>query len=86
MNQTTNQVTKSIQVKSVEELGKYVRAYRKARGITQGKVSGLSNVSTKFLSEFERGKKTSEIGKILQVLNVLGIDVTVGQRKSGIKG
>jgi len=86
MNQTTNQVPKSIQVKSTEELGEFVRAYRKDRGITQGKVSGLSNVSTKFLSEFERGKKTSEIGKILQVLNVLGIDVTVGQRKSGIKG
>jgi len=86
MKQTLNQEPKYKQIKSTEELGKFVRAYRKARGITQGKVSGLSNVSTKFLSEFERGKKTSEIGKILQVLNVLGIEVTIGQRKSGIKG
>jgi len=85
MKQTLNQVPEPIQIKSTEELGKFVRAYRKARGITQGQVSGLSNVSTKFLSEFERGKKTSEIGKILQVLNVLGIDVTLRQRKSRIK-
>lgn len=86
MKQASIRVPEPAQIKSAKDLGEFVRAYRKAKGITQTTVSGLSNVSTKFLSEFERGKQTSEIGKILQVLNVLGIDVTLGQRKSGIKG
>ena len=84
MQQDLNEVPESARIKSTGDLGRFVRAWRKARGITLETVSGLSNVSTKFLSEFERGKDTAEIGKILKVLNVLGLDVTVGKRKSRI--
>lgn len=33
-----------------------------------GTVSGLVNLSTRFLSEFERGKETAEIRKVLKAL------------------
>ncbi len=84
MKQDLNEVPESAQIKSAGDLGKFVRAFRKAKGITLETVSGLSNVSTKFLSEFERGKETAEIGKILKVLNVLGLEVSIEQRKSRI--
>ena len=69
-----------VQIKTAVDLGHYLRAYRKAKGITLHKLSGLSNVSTKFLSEFERGKETAEIGKILKVINVLGLKVSIQPR------
>ena len=40
-------------------------------------VSGLGSLSTRFLSEFERGKETAEIGKVLKTLRIPGLDVLV---------
>ena len=49
-------------VRSAEDLGKLVRAHRKQRKLTLETISGLGNLSTRFLSEFERGKETAELG------------------------
>ncbi len=70
------------QIQTTEDLGHLVRAHRKAKGLTLETVSGLGNLSTRFLSEFERGKETAEIGKILKALRTLGLDVIVQPRGS----
>ncbi len=67
-------------VRSAEELGRLVRAHRKNRQLTLETVSGLGNLSPRFLSEFERGKETAEIGKILKALRTLGLDVIIQPR------
>jgi len=67
-------------VQSTEELGRLVRAHRKRRGLTLETISGLGNLSTRFLSEFERGKETAEIGKALKALRTLGLEVIVQPR------
>ena len=41
---------------------------------------GLGNLSTRFLSEFERGKETAEIGKVLKALRTLGLEVIIQPR------
>lgn len=69
-------------VNTVAELGSLVRAHRKQRHFTLERISGIGNVSTRFLSEFERGKETAEIGKILQTLRVLGLEVHIVPRNS----
>ena len=69
-------------VQTAEELGRLARAHRKSRRLTLVTVSGLGNLSTRFLSEFERGKETAEIGKILKALRTLGLDVIVQPRGS----
>ncbi len=75
------------QIQTTEELGHLVRAHRKSKGLTLETVSGLGNLSTRFLSEFERGKETAEIGKVLKALRILGLDITVQPRGStNIKG
>ena len=53
-------------IRSAEDLGKLVRAHRKQRKLTLETISGLGNLSTRFLSEFERGKETAELafGKV----------------------
>ncbi len=68
------------QIQTTEDLGRLVRAHRKAKELTLETVSGLGNLSTRFLSEFERGKETAEIGKILKALRTLGLDVIVQPR------
>ncbi len=67
-------------VQTAEELGRLARAHRKHRRLTLETVSGLGNLSMRFLSEFERGKETAEIGKILKALRTLGLDVIVQPR------
>ncbi len=65
------------------ELGSLARAHRKTRHLTLNTLSGLSNLSIRFLSEFERGKPTAEIGKVLKALKILGLEVVVRPVKSG---
>ena len=67
-------------IETTVELGRLVREHRKSRGLTLEKISGLGNVGSRFLSEFERGKETAEIGKVLKTLKVLGLEVIVRPR------
>lgn len=67
-------------VQDVEALGRVARAHRKNRHLTLETVSGLGNLSPRFLSEFERGKETAEIGKVLKALSTLGLEVIVQPR------
>ncbi|MEW5756463.1 MAG: transcriptional regulator [Pseudomonadota bacterium] len=67
-------------VQTAEELGRLARAHRKQRRLTLETVSGLGNLSTRFLSEFERGKETAEIGKVLKALRTLGLEVIIQPR------
>ena len=67
-------------IRSAEDLGKLVRAHRKQRKLTLETISGLGNLSTRFLSEFERGKETAELGKVLKALRTLGLEVVIQPR------
>lgn len=80
MKKYPDKLLTAARVTTATDLGHCVRTYRKAKGITLETVAGLSNVSTKFLSEFERGKETAEIGKILNVLNAIGLDLNIEPR------
>jgi len=63
------------------ELGRLARAHRKQRQLNLETVAGLGNLSPRFLSEFERGKETAELGKVLKALRTLGLEVVVRPRQ-----
>ena len=67
-------------IRTMAELGRLTRAHRKSRRLTLETIAGLGNLSTRFLSEFERGKETAEIGKVLKALQTLGLEVIVQPR------
>ena len=71
-------------ITTVDALGRAIRAHRKRRHLTLESVSGLSNLSMRFLSEMERGKKTAEVGKIFDALQVLGLEVVVRPRHAKV--
>jgi y4mF family transcriptional regulator len=64
-------------IKDSENLGRAIRAQRKSIGLTQLDAAGLCGVGERFLSELERGKPTVELGKVLQVLNRLGLRIVL---------
>ncbi len=68
------------QVSTVSDIGKLVRYKRKQLGVLQEDAAGLSGVGTKFLSQLENGKETAEIGRVLQVLKSIGLDVYIYPR------
>lgn len=58
-----------------------VRARRKELGLTQQDVADLGGVSAKFLRDFERGKATVRLDKLLDVLEVLGLELSAEVRR-----
>jgi len=68
-------------VRTTKELGELVRRHRKKKNLTQEMISGLGNLSVRFISEFERGKETAEVGKVLKALQTLGLEVVIQPRR-----
>lgn len=61
-------------------LGKVIRERRKELNYTQAYLAEFTGLSVTFISDVERGKKTAEIEKIIQLLHILGMDVFVERR------
>jgi HTH-type transcriptional regulator / antitoxin HipB len=56
-----------------QDIGKLVRETRKGLGVTQKALAMTSGTGLRFIIELERGKETAEIGKVLTILQTLGI-------------
>ena len=69
-----------MKVVSSTELGQAIRKRRKELGYTQTEVANFSGCGLVFVSALERGKKTAELEKTIQVINTLGIDLLLEQR------
>lgn len=66
-----------ISIDKANAIGKLVRASRKAQRIRQDDAAGSIGVSENFLGKVERGSENVQWGKLFQVLDGLGIRVTV---------
>ena len=66
---------------TVADIGTAVRKKRKEDGLTLADAAALCGVGYRFLSDLENGKATVQVGKVLQVLMALGLDVTIEARK-----
>ena len=69
-----------MKIRSVEELGEAIRTRRKELHYTQAFLAEFTGFSVSFISDVERGKATAEIGKTLQLLMILGLDLWVERR------
>ena len=58
-------------------LGRKVRELRRAQKVTQSQLAGLANTGVRFISDLENGKETCHIGKMLRVLETLGVDMLI---------
>lgn len=61
-------------------LGEAIRKRRKELGYTQAYLSDFTGFSVSFISDLERGKATAEIGKTIDLINLLVLDLEVEKR------
>lgn len=59
-------------------IGQQVRAARRQLGLDQQTTALLAGVSERFLRDLEHGKATVRLGHVLDVLDVLGLELRIG--------
>lgn len=62
---------------NVIDLGLIVRKERRSRRMSQSQLCLEADVSRRWLSDFETGKATAEIGLVFRVLHALGLVMDV---------
>lgn len=67
-------------VADVKTIGQLIREERKRQGFTQTELAGLCGMGITFLSQLENGKETAEVGRVIRVLTMLGIDLFAVRR------
>lgn len=66
-------------------LADHVRKRRRALGLRQADLADLAGCSERFVHTVENGKTTLRLDKLLDVLDVLGLELVVGRRQSGVR-
>lgn len=70
------------QISLPQDIGEIIRLERKELGWSQTELAQRGGCSQRFVSECERGKQSAEIGKVLQLLNALGLAVRISGRRT----
>ncbi len=64
-------------IDSVADIGQVIRAVRKSTQIRQDDLAGAVRVSRQFAIDVEKGKPTVQFGRVLLLLQELGISLCV---------
>ncbi len=64
-----------MRIHSSKDLGALVRDRRKSSGWTQAELAERANVKPLWISQFERGKSTAQVGLVLRTFKALGIEL-----------
>ena len=62
---------------NMKELGEFIAAERRRQGVTQLQLSQAADVGRRFVVEVEAGKDTVQTGKLLKVLDALGVSIAL---------
>lgn len=69
---------------STVTIGLAIEAERKRRKLTQTQLAELSNTSINFVSQVERGKSTAHLGKVIDILKILGLQLVIEKGSAGV--
>lgn len=72
----------AVPIRHSEELGQLVRRLRAEQGLLQLDLAGLAGTGNRFIVDLERGKPTLQLQKVLDLLDLMGLEVVV-RRKGG---
>ncbi|AUA56294.1 transcriptional regulator, y4mF family [Achromobacter spanius] len=64
-------------IRTAADLGELVKAVRRDQGLLQADLAGLSGSGNRFVGDLERGKPTLQLQKVLDMLDLLGLEVQV---------
>ena len=64
-------------IRSSVELGAVIREQRKRMALKQLDIAGLGNTGNRFIVDLENGKPTVQLQKVLDIMDLLGLEVIV---------
>jgi HTH-type transcriptional regulator/antitoxin HipB len=67
-------------ISGLEQLARQVRRQRRLSQLTQTELAGLAGVGLRFVSDLENAKPGLEIGRVLRVTQMLGLQLSVSPR------
>ena len=73
-------------LRSIREIAATVRGRRQDLGLNQAELAARAGVSRKWISEFESGKSTAEVGLVLRVLDELGLHLELREEEAKTEG
>ena len=62
---------------TAKEIGQIIRDTRKQQGLTQPQLAMACGTGVRFIVDMESGKETCQIGKVLNVIQMLGLKTIV---------
>ena len=72
-------------IRSSAELGAAVRKQRKRLALKQLDIAGLGNTGNRFIVELESGKPTVQLQKVLDVIDLLGLEVILRPKAARVR-
>ena len=66
-----------ITLNNMKQLGQIIRQVRKDQGLTQEQLAATCGVGLRFIREIEQGKASCHVGKVIQVIHMLGIKLLI---------
>ena len=70
-------------VRTAADLGHLAQAQRTALGLRQIDLAGIGNTGNRLIVDIEKGKPTVQLQKVLDLLDLLGLEVVLRQKSSG---
>ncbi|BDI05880.1 transcriptional regulator [Sphaerotilus microaerophilus] len=77
-----NSVSTDTPIRSSVELGAVIREQRKRLALKQLDLAGLGNTGNRFIVDLENGKPTVQLQKVLDLMDLLGLEVVVRTKAS----
>lgn len=69
-------------IRSSVDLGAVIREQRKRLALKQLDLAGLGNTGNRFIVDLENGKPTVQLQKVLDLMDLLGLEVVVRTKAS----
>jgi y4mF family transcriptional regulator len=64
-------------IKNTKQLGLAILKKRKEQGLTQEQLALTCAVGVRFIHDLEKGKESCHLGKTIEVVKMLGIELTI---------
>ena len=74
-----------MQIRNAKEIGALVREHRSKLKLSQADLAVRVGVSRLWIVLLEKGKSTAQLGLVLRTLDILGITLEVGEKRSSPK-
>lgn len=66
-----------MKIENLKQLGQLAKIIRQSQSLDQSTAGLLSGNGLTFMSQFENGKETVEIGRVLKLFEQLGIELSI---------